>query len=88
MMAGRTIAQRQEDIRNVILRALEQEGEMTARQMSYELAVFDVWLTPDKIASLMRSDPVLRDAVTSEYVNRRGWAGLVYTPVGSPDQIP
>ena len=80
-MVGLTIAQKQEKIQTLILRALMQEKNMTAKQVSYELSVYDIWLSPDKIANLMRTDPRLKDAVDTEYICRNGWAGLVYTHV-------
>jgi len=81
MMAGYTVLQKQEQIRTLILRVLMQEKNATARQLSNELSIYDIWLSPDKIANLMRSDPRLKAAVSTEYIRRYRWAGLVYTHI-------
>jgi len=80
-MTGLTLAQKNEKIREHILDLLRRERDVTARQISYELSVYNVWLSPGKVANFMRSDELLQQFVETEFVRRRKWSGLVYTHV-------
>ena len=83
---GMTVAMKSEKTRNLILDALRREKDCTARQLSYELSIYGVWLSPVKVASLMHHDPVLRKSVTVEFKRTVRWSGLVYTHVRNGDR--
>jgi len=84
MTLGLTLAMKREKTRNLILDRLRREKDCTARQLSYELSVYGIWLSSVQVAGLMHSDDVLRESVTTEFVRRFKWAGLVYSLV--PDR--
>ena len=79
-----TVEMRRENTRNLILDRLRCEKDCTARQLSYDLSVYGIWLSSVQVASLMHFDDVLRESVTTEFVRRFKWAGLVYSLV--PDR--
>ena len=80
-MVGLTIAQKNDKIRDLILDALRQNKDLTARQISSELSIYNIWLSPDKVAHFIRSDERLSKVVETEFVRRRRWSGLVYSHV-------
>jgi len=85
---GLTLAMKTEKIRNLILDALVRERTCTARQLSYELSVYNIWLSPCKVASLMCHDDILIKSVKVDFVRRPRWSGLVYTHARYGDRPP
>jgi hypothetical protein len=80
-MAGLTIVQKHEKIRNAILDALLRNKNLTARQISYELSQEEIWRNPDQVAFFIRSDERLKRVVETEFIRRNRWSGLVYRHV-------
>jgi len=74
-----TIAQRQQKLRNIILDVLLHKSSATAREISYELQVHDVWKSPREITGLINGDPQLKRRVDVEYRNYRGWGRLTFS---------
>jgi hypothetical protein len=78
-MVGLTVALRQEKIRNLILGILLHKSRATAREIAYELQVYDIWKSPGEITALIRGDPQLNRCIDIDYENFGGWSRMVYT---------
>lgn len=79
LLAALTIAQRQERRRLEIIDALKDRGNMTARQISYELQIRDIWLSPAKLSHFIKDDKHLQKQVRVEAQRVRGSWALVYS---------
>ena len=78
-MVALTIAERQERTRLHIIDAFKHHKDMTARQISYELSVYGVWLSPVKLAHFIKDDKHLQKQIRIEAKPiRRNWA-LTYS---------
>jgi len=78
-MSAHTIEQRQDKLRMIILQLLHHKSRATAREISYELQVCDVWKSPREIVSVILGDARLKNQVDVEYRTYRGWRRLVFT---------
>jgi hypothetical protein len=52
---------------------------MTARQIGYELSVYDVWLSPAKVAHFIKGDKRLQKQIRIEAKAIKGCWTLVYS---------
>ena len=78
-MTALTIQQRQQKVRNIILDILLHKSRATAREISYELQVHDVWKSPREITGLINGDPQLKKHVDVEWKSYRGWGRLTFS---------
>lgn len=74
-----TIAKRQERTRLQIVDALKHHHGMTAGQLTYELGVYGLWLTPAKLAHLIKGDERLQKQIRVEVRPIKGNWTLVYS---------
>ena len=78
-MTALTIAKRQERTRLQIVDALKHHHDMTAGQLTYELGVYGLRLTPAKLAHLIKGDERLQKQVSVEARRIRGSWALAYS---------
>jgi len=78
-MSALTIAQRQEKLRNIILDILHHKDRATAREISYELQVHDVWKSPREITGIIKGDSQLKRRVDVEFQSYNGWNRLCFS---------
>ena len=78
-MVALTIAQRQERTRLQIIDALRHHKDMSARQIAYELSVYDVWLSSVKVAYFIKGDKHLQNRISVEAKSMKGQWTLVYS---------
>jgi hypothetical protein len=62
-----------------ILEALKHHKDMTARQISYELSVYGVWLSPVKLAHFIKDDKRLQKQIRIEARPINGNGTLIYS---------
>jgi hypothetical protein len=73
-----TVEQRQEKIRLLILDVLRHKDRATAREISFELQVYDIWKSPREITGLINGDPQLKDRIDIDFQNFGGWQRLTF----------
>lgn len=78
-MVALTIEQRQQKVRNIILDILLHKSRATAREISYELQVHDIWRSPREITGIIKGDSQLRRRVNVEFQDFGGWKRLTFT---------
>jgi len=78
-MTALTIAKRQEKVRNIILDILHHKSRATAREISYELQVHDVWRSPREITGIIKRDSQLKRRVDVEFRSYNGWNRLCFS---------